>query len=181
VESGACVVSLASAAETSRGQEATMGIYRGVQKGAAVLRRRLARKSRDPLPSLRVESRGTTDILHLTGRLTLNTSHAVEGPLAEAVRAAGQHVVVNLAACPYLDTSGIAILVANLKRARTAGQELLLAGVGPQVLSVLQAARLVRVFTICRNVEEAVGLTKGTPEEAHGLEGHAPIDGGASA
>lgn len=129
--------------------------------------------------TVRVEERDGAAIIHIEGRLTIELSHLAERPLMEAVRSDAPRIVVNLAACPYLDTTGIAIFVANLKRARMAGKEFLLAGVGPQPASVLRVTRLHTVIPMASDVDAALAWMplEGT---ARAAEEYAPIDGGAA-
>ena len=128
--------------------------------------------------TVRVEQRGDAAIMHIRGRLTIVASHAAEGPLQEAVWSDARRIVINLAECTFLDTTGIAILVANLKRARVAGKELVLAGVGPQAASVLQVTRLSSIFAMAADVAAALSA----PAETFELpaDDYVPIDGGAS-
>ena len=65
-------------------------------------------------------------------------------------------VVLNLKAVRYIDSSGVASLVEGLKAARDVGSRFILFGLNTTVREVLQLSKLVRIFEICENEEQAV-------------------------
>jgi anti-sigma B factor antagonist len=65
------------------------------------------------------------------------------------------HVMVNLSAVRYIDSSGIASLVGALKALRDRGTRLILFGPVP-IREVLQLSRLIKVFEIYGNEEQAL-------------------------
>ena len=69
-------------------------------------------------------------------------------------------LVVNLAACPFVDSAGVAALVSEAQRARQASRALLLVSLRAQVRSVLALARLESLFEIRPTLEDALNDTQ---------------------
>jgi anti-sigma B factor antagonist len=65
-------------------------------------------------------------------------------------------VILNLKAVRYIDSSGVASLVEGLKASRDVGSRFILFGLNTTVREVLQLSKLVRIFEICENEEQAV-------------------------
>jgi anti-sigma B factor antagonist len=64
-------------------------------------------------------------------------------------------VVVDLSDLCFVDSSGLAVLVAALKAAREGGGDVRLCGLNHAVRSVLEATRLMRLFAIHPDVDAA--------------------------
>jgi anti-anti-sigma factor len=79
-------------------------------------------------------------IVRMSGELDLATSDRLSALLGELT---DQTVVVDLAALTFIDSSGIAALVAAKDRLRSAGRELLLTRPQPNVDRVLEMTGLV--------------------------------------
>ena len=65
-----------------------------------------------------------------------------------------KHVVVDLSAVDYIDSSGIASLVEGFQYARSNNLEFGLIGVSEAAMSVLKLARLDKVFEIHASLDE---------------------------
>ncbi len=104
------------------------------------------------------EIRQNALILHVEGRLTIGHGAPLEEHLRQAWRGDASRVVVNLSACPYLDSAGIALLLPALKHAREAGKIFFLVGLSRQVQNVLELTRLDKVFDICDTVDAALAV-----------------------
>jgi anti-sigma B factor antagonist len=65
-------------------------------------------------------------------------------------------VVLNLKAVRYIDSSGVASLVEALKASRDVGSRLVLFGLNTTVREVLQLSKLVKIFEIYENEEQAL-------------------------
>lgn len=83
----------------------------------------------------------------LRGEIDLETSPAAREQLLAAV-AEGQAVTVDLGEVQYMDSSGLASLLEAYQKAREAGLEFRLTGVGGAVEKVLALSKLDKVFTI---------------------------------
>jgi len=105
-------------------------------------------------------SNGST-LIRLSGEVDLSWSQQVRKAVLEAL-AASKRVGVELSAVSYIDSSGIAALVEGFQNARTQGRGFALVAISDAVRSVLELARLDRVFPI---VADAAGIpdVTGTP------------------
>ncbi|MBI3445258.1 MAG: STAS domain-containing protein [Magnetospirillum sp.] len=95
-------------------------------------------------------------IIALSGEVDLRQSPVLRKALMELMLQRC-HVVVDLSAVEYIDSSGIAGLVEAYQMARKNGTAFVLAAISDPVRRVLQLARLDRVFTISDSVEGALG------------------------
>lgn len=96
-------------------------------------------------------------ILDVSGDIDLATSPELRKALLRELREARMpRVVLNLRAVRYIDSSGVASLVEGLKVSRDLGARLILFGLNTTVREVLQLSKLVRIFEICENEEQAV-------------------------
>jgi len=96
-------------------------------------------------------------ILDITGDVDLASSPELRKALLRELREARMpRVVLNLKAVRYMDSSGVASLVEGLKVSRGLGARLILYGLNTTVREVLQLSRLLKIFEICENEEQAV-------------------------
>ncbi len=101
---------------------------------------------------------GTATIVDVSGDIDLYNSPEVRRVLLAALRDhRAQRVIVNLKAVKYIDSSGVASLVEGLKVSRDVGSRLILAGLSPAAREVLELSRLIRVFEVTENEEQALG------------------------
>jgi anti-sigma B factor antagonist len=98
-----------------------------------------------------------TTIFDLSGDVDLATSPELRKALLHELREARvPRVVLNLKAVRYMDSSGVASLVEGLKVSRDLGARLILYGLNTTVREVFQLSKLVKVFEIYENEEQAV-------------------------
>ena len=101
---------------------------------------------------------GNATIVDVQGDIDLYNSPEVRKALLEALREKrAQRVVVNLKAVRYIDSSGVASLVEGLKVSRELGSRFILFGLSPAAREVLELSRLIRVFEVFENENEALG------------------------
>lgn len=103
---------------------------------------------------LRVEDSGGYKLVRIGGEVDLSWSQKVRRAILDAL-ASSKQVAVDLSAVSYIDSSGIAALVEGFQQARGKGSKFALIAVSPAVLSVLELARLDRVFPIFGSLSEA--------------------------
>lgn len=77
--------------------------------------------------------------------------------------AAKSKVLVDLSQVDFMDSSGLAALITGHKSASASGFALRLAGLRPQVKSIIELTRLHRVFEIFPTVEQALQNFRGMP------------------
>jgi anti-sigma B factor antagonist len=85
-------------------------------------------------------------VIRPSGRLTMIVTPQLRTLITDTVRSGRNRIVVDLSACEFVDSSGLGALIAGLKTARQAGGDLRIAGVGPQIATVLRLTNLDRVL-----------------------------------
>lgn len=96
-------------------------------------------------------------IFDVSGDVDLATSPELRKALLRELREARvPRVILNLKAVRYIDSSGVASLVEGLKVSRDLRARLILFGLNTTVREVLQLSRLLKIFEICENEEQAV-------------------------
>jgi len=65
-------------------------------------------------------------------------------------------VVIDLSKVHYIDSSGVASLIEGLKASRDLGSRFILFGLSTSAREVLQLSRLIKVFEVCDNEEQAL-------------------------
>lgn len=99
-----------------------------------------------------------TAILDIQGDINLTYSPEVRKALLLELRDnRTPRVVLNLRGVNYIDSSGIASLVEGLKASRDAGSRLILFGLSPIAYEVLRLSRLVQLFEIYDDEDQALG------------------------
>jgi anti-sigma B factor antagonist len=100
---------------------------------------------------------GEVRVLELNGRLALgDDSKSFRDRVRSLVQAGKKKIVLNLSQVHYIDSSGIAMLVASSQIARSQGATLKLANVSPKITEVLNMTKLTPVFDIYENEATAV-------------------------
>ena len=100
------------------------------------------------------DTQGAWTVVRLGGEVDLSWSQQVRRAVLDALGTSAA-VAVDLAKVSYIDSSGIAALVEGFQSARGKGQRFVLVEVSDAVLAVLRLARLDKVFTIHRSLDEA--------------------------
>ena len=98
-----------------------------------------------------------TTIFDVTGDIDLANSPEVRKALLREIRETRTpKVVMNLSKVRYIDSSGVASLVEGLKASRDAGSRFILFGLSPAAREVLQLSRLLKIFEVYDNEEQAL-------------------------
>lgn len=96
-------------------------------------------------------------VFDVSGDVDLATSPELRKALLHELREARTpRVVLNLKSVRYMDSSGVASLVEGLKVSRGLGARLILYGLNGSVREVLQLSKLLKIFEIYENEEQAV-------------------------
>jgi anti-sigma B factor antagonist len=95
-------------------------------------------------------------VLDCSGDVDLYSSPTLREALMAEIKVDGPSVLVNMASVTYMDSSGIATLVEGLQHSRQTKTRFGLFGLRPNARSVLELARLHKVFTIFEGEAEAV-------------------------
>jgi anti-sigma B factor antagonist len=111
---------------------------------------------RPPL-QIAVRVSGDTTILDLTGDITLFNSPEIRKALIAQLREKRvPHLVINMLAVPYVDSSGVASLVEGLKISRDLNSRFALYGLSKSARTVLELTHLLRIFEVHKTEQEAL-------------------------
>ncbi|MFQ5643382.1 MAG: STAS domain-containing protein [Thiogranum sp.] len=100
-----------------------------------------------------VEDRQGFSVIALSGEVDLNKSPDARKVILACLKKQ-KHVMVDLSAVEYIDSSGVASLVEGFQYARSNNLEFGLIGVSEAAMSVLRLARLDKVFLIYTSLED---------------------------
>lgn len=96
-------------------------------------------------------------ILDVTGNIDMANSPEMRKALLSEFRQKGvTRVILNLSGCQYIDSSGVASLVEGLKASREAGSRFVLFGLNASSKEVLKISRLLKLFEIYDDEEQAI-------------------------
>jgi anti-sigma B factor antagonist len=100
---------------------------------------------------------GKATIVDLSGDIDFANSPKVRDlVLCEIRENRTQCLVMNLSQVRYMDSSGVASLVEGLKASRDLGSRFILIGLSTSTRDVLQLSRLIKVFEVYDNEEQAM-------------------------
>jgi anti-sigma B factor antagonist len=107
---------------------------------------------------MEIKVRQTEDvtILELAGSLDISNAHQIRQAVLDAVSIPSAQVIVNLRDLYFVDSSGLAVLVQGLKRARENQGNLCLCNLQSPVRMILELTRFDKVFEIFSNEKDAV-------------------------
>src|SRR5580704_2606027 len=98
-----------------------------------------------------------TVIFDVSGDIDLANSPTVRKAVLREVREKRTpRVVINLSQVRYIDSSGVASLVEGLRASRDVGSRFILFGLSTSAREVLQLSRLLKIFEIYDNEEQAL-------------------------
>jgi len=98
-----------------------------------------------------------TTIFDVSGDIDFANSPEMRQLLLREIRESRTaRVIVNLREVRYIDSSGVASLVEGLKASRDLGSRFILIGLSTSAREVLQLSRLIKVFEIHDNEEQAL-------------------------
>jgi anti-sigma B factor antagonist len=108
--------------------------------------------------SLKIETRqadGVT-IVSCTGRIVFGEESTALREDLKRILASTRQVVLNLSGVTYIDSGGLGTLVGVYSSARAAGADIKLTGLGQRLRDVLQVTKLVTVFEVYDNEQQAM-------------------------
>jgi anti-sigma B factor antagonist len=104
---------------------------------------------------------GEVDILSLVGRLDAYTTADIEKKFCSATEKAQVCLVVGMEKLEYINSSGLRVLLAALKRARKQQGDIRLAGLQPYVKEVFNMAGFSQLFRAFEKEDDAIKSFKG--------------------
>jgi len=107
--------------------------------------------------NVQIEIHDGVSVARMPARLALVNSAAVRRAMDEHIESVSSRLVVDLSGAEFVDSSGLATLLAVIKTARRRGGDLVLASPRPRVLALIELTRLDDVVAILPTVTEAIG------------------------
>jgi anti-sigma B factor antagonist len=105
---------------------------------------------------INVKRDGARSIVYVSGDIDLYTSPQLRETVLDLFQKRGQdRIIVNLKDVHYIDSSGIASLVEGLQEAKKIKARFILVGLNEAPRHVLELTRLLNVFEVASNEEEA--------------------------
>jgi anti-sigma B factor antagonist len=100
---------------------------------------------------------GNATVVDIVGDITLYNSPEVRKVLIDLLREKRKpRVIINMLSVKYIDSAGVASLVEGLKISRDLKSSFALYGLSRTAREVLELTRLIKVFEVYNNEEEAL-------------------------
>ena len=111
---------------------------------------------------LTLESReeGDRTVVAVGGEIDVYTAPKLREQLVDLVNDGRYHLVVDMEAVEFLDSTGLGVLVGGLKRVRAHDGSLRLVCTQERILKIFRITGLTKVFPIHASVDEAVSATE---------------------
>lgn len=95
-------------------------------------------------------------VVHVAGEIDVYTVSTLRDRLDAVIERGEHHLVIDLSAVTFMDSTGLGVLVGRLKLVRAVGGSMRLVTANERVLKVFAITGLDKVFEIHRSVAEAV-------------------------
>jgi len=108
--------------------------------------------------TLKIQTKTTQGItvVSCVGRIVFGEESGALRADLKRILANSKKVVLDLENVSYIDSGGLGMLVGVYSSARSAGADIKLSGLGQRVRDVLQITKLVTVFEVYENEQQAV-------------------------
>src|SRR3954453_19809393 len=106
--------------------------------------------------SLEDRTEGDRTVVVVGGEIDVYTAPKLREKLIDLVSAGNYHLVVDMEAVEFLDSTGLGVLVGGLKRVRAHEGSLRLVCTQERILKIFRITGLTKVFPIHASVDEAV-------------------------
>jgi anti-sigma B factor antagonist len=100
-------------------------------------------------------------ILDVVGEIDVYTAPQFKTSVNDILGTGQEHLIINMAAVTYMDSSGFGILLSATKRLRPQGGTVNLVKCTPAIDRILRITRLDSIFHIYDNVEDAIAALPG--------------------
>lgn len=115
-------------------------------------------------PSFNVAQRNRWTVIQVTGDVDVYTAAKLRAQIVDLIDEGRLHLVVDMEAVTFIDSTGLGVLVGVLKRLRAVSGELRLVATGDHVLRLLRITGLHRILGTYPSAEEAAAGGVATPE-----------------
>ncbi|MCA1840307.1 MAG: STAS domain-containing protein [Actinomycetota bacterium] len=94
------------------------------------------------------------EILGVSGDLDVYTAPRLRERLIEKIEGGKNRIAIDLCDVRFLDSTGLAVMVGTLKRARQSNGDLVLLGANDQIIRILNMTDLIKVLPVYRDYQE---------------------------
>jgi anti-sigma B factor antagonist len=101
-----------------------------------------------PSFEMRIKEENASTVIDLIGDLDFHTARRLREKLLELHAGGANNVVLDMTSLEFIDSSGLSVLVAGLKRLRNSQGNLTLRAIPEQTRRVLEVSGLSRVLSI---------------------------------
>jgi len=109
--------------------------------------------------SLSTRTEGDRTVVTVGGEIDVYTAPKLREQLIDLVSGGKYHLVVDMEAVDFLDSTGLGVLVGGLKRVRAHEGSLRLVCTQERILKIFRITGLTKVFPIHASVDEALAAT----------------------
>ncbi|HVE62678.1 MAG TPA: STAS domain-containing protein [Mycobacteriales bacterium] len=113
---------------------------------------------------LTTSEHGGVSLLHVDGEVDIATAPTLRAAVAAILEARPGALVIDLSGVPFLDSTGLGVLVAAHKSARALGVPMHLSAARRIVANALRLGQIDTVIPLHDSAEEAVGALGGAPQ-----------------
>jgi anti-sigma B factor antagonist len=113
----------------------------------------------EALPSEPTQTQDRSHVLSLKGEIDLHVSPSVTASLNAMIDKKPERLVVDLSRVTYIDSAGLAALIAAMQEVESYGGKFLLAGLHESVFNIVETLRLDQVFPIFPNADAALAAS----------------------
>jgi anti-sigma B factor antagonist len=106
--------------------------------------------------SISSESRGEVTVVHVGGEIDVYTAPMLREHLDEQISLGRHHLVIDLEDVPFMDSTGLGVLVGRLKLVRVKDGSLRLVCASERILKVFSITGLDKVFQIFTSLDDAL-------------------------
>ena len=106
--------------------------------------------------NIEVQKKDGFSIVGVTGEVDVFTAPKLREQLIDLVDQGEHQIIVDLEAVDFLDSTGLGVLVAGLKRAKTHDGSLAIVCTKEKILKIFRVTGLTKVFPIHENREAAL-------------------------
>jgi anti-anti-sigma factor len=102
------------------------------------------------------ERLGTTDVLHVAGRIDASSAPELEAELMSRVDAGDSSIIFNLADVDYISSAGLRVLLLGVKTLAAKNRKFALAAPNDDVMNVVKMTGFDKILAVHGTLEQAL-------------------------
>lgn len=95
-------------------------------------------------------------VVEVQGEIDVYTSPRVKEVINDLIEKGHYNLIVNLEGVRYIDSTGLGVLIGALKKVKEHEGTICLICTNPQIKKIFNITGLVKIFSICKNEDEAL-------------------------